>query len=191
MSSTRLRIGTAWLIALLATTAGHAQSLGEIAKKAQEQKDKAKATAPPAKTYTNKDLVDGPTGEAPIRPGSSLPPAGRPQQQVLTLFELSQQREAGAQFFIAGVGYVAINGGGSILAGMNRALDPFVELTIADRQDPAMPACRDLLVPASFVDRALRIGGMGQFQRHPGVDGRELVVLRLETVSECKLVPRF
>jgi len=65
-------------------TALHAQSLGEVAKKAQEQRDKAKAdaaaktktegeqaksggastnkpSAAPTKAYTNKDLVDDPT----------------------------------------------------------------------------------------------------------------------------------
>jgi hypothetical protein len=190
MSATRLRLAAACLTSLLTATAGHAQSLGEIAKKAQEQRDKAKADAPPAKTYTNKDLVALPSREPAASPGSSLPREGRPQQQVLTLFEFSQQRDVGAQFFVAGVGYVSINGGGSILAGMNRALDPFVELTIAGRQDPMWPACRELLVPASFVDQALRIGGTGTFQRHPGVDGRQLVVLRLDKLSECKLVPR-
>ncbi len=69
-------------VSLCMPTALHAQSLGEIAKKAQEQRDKAKAEAekakteaekgnagastakpstPPVKSYTNKDLVDDPT----------------------------------------------------------------------------------------------------------------------------------
>lgn len=78
------------VLALLAASlsmpaALHAQSLGDIAKKAQEQRDKAKAEAekaktegeqgkagtstakpntPPAKVYTNKDLVDDPTRPA-------------------------------------------------------------------------------------------------------------------------------
>ena len=59
-----------------------------------------------------------------VRPGSSLPREGAPLQQVITLFEVSQQRVVGSQFFVAGVGYVAFNGGGSTLAGLNRALDP-------------------------------------------------------------------
>lgn len=79
-------------LALLVASLGmpsalHAQSLGEIAKKAQEQRDKAKAEAEkaktqgaqskagdsaskpgtaPAKTYTNKDLVDDPTRPAAV-----------------------------------------------------------------------------------------------------------------------------
>jgi hypothetical protein len=125
-----------------------------------------------------------------VRPGSTLPREGASQKQVITLFEVSQQRNVGKQFFIAGVGYVAFNGGGSTLAGYNRALDPFVELTIADRRDAALAACRALLLPTSFVDSAVQISGTGQFAALPGVFTRHLAVLRLETVTGCRLVPR-
>ena len=125
-----------------------------------------------------------------VRPGSSLPREGASQRQVITLFEVSQQRAVGKQFFIAGVGYVAFNGGGITLAGSNRALDPFVELTVAERRDPALAACLPLLVPASFVDHAVQISGNGHFTELPGVFTRQLAVLRLETISDCKLVPR-
>jgi len=128
--------------------------------------------------------------ELAVRPGSSLPREGASQRQVITLFEVSQQRVVGKQFFIAGVGYVAFNGGGTTLAGFNRALDPFVELTLADRRDPGLAACRALLVPASFVDNAVQISGTGSFAALPGVYTRQLAVLRLETFSGCKLVPR-
>jgi hypothetical protein len=128
--------------------------------------------------------------ELAVRPGSSLPREGAPQRQVITLFEASQQRVVGRQFFIAGVGYVAFNGGGTTLAGFNRALDPFVELTVADHRDPGLPACRALLVPASFVNNAVQISGTGNFAALPGVQARQLAVLRLESLSECKLVPR-
>jgi hypothetical protein len=129
-------------------------------------------------------------GELAVRPGSTLPREGASQPQVITLFEVSQQRTVGKQFFIAGVGYVAFNGGGSTLAGFNRALDPFVELTVADRRVPGLAACRALLVPASFVDHAVQISGRGHFAALPGVYTRNLAVLRLETFSACKLVPR-
>ena len=125
-----------------------------------------------------------------VRPGSSLPREGASQQQVITLFEVSQQRAVGSQFFVAGVGYVAFNGGGSTFAGPNRKQDPFVELTVADRRDPRLEACRALLVPASFADNAVRISGMGYFAALPGVNQRQLAVLRLETLSGCQLVPR-
>jgi hypothetical protein len=128
--------------------------------------------------------------ELVVRPGSSLPREGASQQQVITLFEVNQQRAVGKQFFIAGVGYVAFNGGGSTLAGYNRALDPFVELTIADRRDPQLEACLDLLVPASFTDQAVQISGTGHFAALPGVYTRQLAVLRLERLAGCKLVPR-
>jgi len=128
--------------------------------------------------------------ELAVRPGSSLPREGASQQQVITLFEVNQQRAVGKQFFIAGVGYVAFNGGGSTLAGYNRALDPFVELTVADRDDPQLETCRDLLVPASFTDSAVRISGTGHFAALPGVYTRQLAVLRLERLAGCKLVPR-
>jgi hypothetical protein len=45
------------LVALGVAVSSHAQSLGEIAKKTQEERDKAKTTAP-AKVYTNTDLRD-------------------------------------------------------------------------------------------------------------------------------------
>jgi hypothetical protein len=125
-----------------------------------------------------------------VRPGSSLPREGASQQQVMTLFEVSQQRAVGKQFFIAGVGYVGFNGGGTTLAGYNRALDPFVELTIADRHDPQLASCLSLLVPPSLADNAVQISGTGHFAALPGVHMRQLAVLRLETLSGCKLVPR-
>ena len=125
-----------------------------------------------------------------VRPGSTLPLEGASQQQAITLFTVSQQRNVGKQFFIAGVGYVAFNGGGSIQAGPNRALDPFIELTIADNRDPKLTSCRDLLVPESFIDHAVQISGAGHFAALPGVHMRQLAVLRLDTLSGCKLVPR-
>jgi hypothetical protein len=128
--------------------------------------------------------------ELAVRPGSSLPREGASQRQVITLFEVSQQRAVGRQFFIAGVGYVTFNGGGTTLAGYNRALDPFVELTVAERRDPKLAACLALLVPPSFVDHAVEISGTGHFAALPGVFTRQLAVLRLETISGCKLVPR-
>ena len=128
--------------------------------------------------------------ELAVRPGSTLPQQGESQQQVVTLFEVSQQRAVGRQFFIAGVGYVTFNGGGTTLAGYNRALDPFIELTIADRDDPALAACRDLLVPASFTANAVQVTGTGHFAALPGINMRQLAVLRLERLSQCKLVAR-
>src|SRR5258705_7131195 len=79
-------------------------------------------------------------GELAVRPGSTLPREGASQQQVITLFEVSQERSVGKQFFIAGVGYVAFNGGGSTLARSNRALAPFREITMSDRRHPELAA---------------------------------------------------
>jgi hypothetical protein len=109
---------------------------------------------------------------------------------VLTLFEVTEQRAVEEQFFIAGIGYVRFNGGGTILAGANRALDPFIELTIADRRDPKLAACRALLTPASFAKNAVQISGAGHFAALPGVQSRQLAVVLLENVSECSLVAR-
>ena len=130
------------------------------------------------------------TADLAVRPGSTLPLEGSSQQQVITLFQVSQQRNVGKQFFIAGVGYVAFNGGGTIQAGANRAVDPFIELTIGNRKDPRLAACRALLVPVSFVENAVQISGAGHFVALPGVHGRQLALLRLETLAGCKLVPR-
>jgi hypothetical protein len=128
--------------------------------------------------------------ELAVRPGSTLPRQGATQSQVITLFSVSQQREIGKQFFIAGVGYVTFDGGGTTLAGYNRALDPFIELTIADRRDRMLPACLGLLVPTSFVKNAVQVSGNGYFAALPGVQSRNLAVLRLESITGCKLVDR-
>jgi hypothetical protein len=128
--------------------------------------------------------------ELAMRPGSSLPQEGASQQQTITLFEISQQRRVGRKFFIAGMGYVAFNGGGTTLAGANRALDPFVEVTIVDGRGPTLTACRTLLTPDSLKDRAVRIGGTGYFVALPGVHQRQLAVIRLEEISRCELVDR-
>jgi hypothetical protein len=59
-----------------------------------------------------------------------------------------------------------------------------------DRRDPVLKACRALLVPSSLAGHAIRISGSGTFTRHPGVNDRQLVVVRLETLSNCTLVDR-
>ena len=129
--------------------------------------------------------------ELAVRPGSSLPREGDSQIQTITLASVSQQRPVGRQFFIAGVGVVAFNGGGTSLAGYNRKLDPFVELTIADRNDRALASCRSLLAPESLNTQSLRIAGPGHFAALPGVFGRQLAVVRVEKVSRCELVPKL
>jgi hypothetical protein len=128
--------------------------------------------------------------ELAAHPGSSLPRRDAAQAQVITLLSVSQQRNVGTRFFIAGVGYVRFDGGGTTLAGANRALDPFIELTIADNDDRMLPACQALLVPASFVNNAVQISGSGHFAALPGVQRRNLAVLLLENISDCRLVDR-
>jgi hypothetical protein len=61
---------------------------------------------------------------------------------------------------------------------------------VANRRDPGLAACRALFVTASFVDHAVQIDGLGHFAALPGIFQRQLAVLRLETLSGCKLVPR-
>ena len=123
-------------------------------------------------------------------PGSSLPPADRPQPQAVTRFDVTQARDVDTKFFIAGVGYVAIKGGGSVLAGMNRALDPFVELTIANRNDPVLQSCRSSLSPSEADKTAVRITGLGHDTRQPGVNDRYLVIVILDKLTDCRVVDR-
>lgn len=92
--------------------------------------------------------------------------------------------------FIAGAGYVAFNGGGTTLAGSNRALDLFVEPTIADRRDPVLVTCRTMLTPLALENQAVRLTAMGYFAVLPGVHQRQLALFRLEKISRCELVPR-
>ena len=143
-----------------------------------------KASAGSANTgSTNKDW----TSELAVPPGSSLPPPGSPQRLSVALLSVSQQREVGSQLFIAGTGSVILGTGGTVFAGPNRDQRPFLEVTIANPGDPVMTKCRALLVPASFKDQGVQITGTGQFQSMDGTQGRYLGVVRLETVSECKL----
>ncbi len=128
--------------------------------------------------------------ELAARPGSSLPPEGSSQAQVLTFFGITQSRSVGKQHFLAGSGYVAFNGGGSTLAGPNRNQNPYIELTIANRRDPMLASCLQLLAPESFTDGAVQISGSGYFAALPGVQLRQLALVRLLNLTGCKVVPR-
>ena len=107
-----------------------------------------------------------------VQPGSSLPAEG-------------------GQYFVAGSGYAEINGGGTYFCGMNRAQDPFLELTILPSGSPALEECRRLLVPASFEKHAVAVSGVGYFAPMPGVQNRQLGAFRLDTLAGCKPVRRL
>jgi len=126
-----------------------------------------------------------------VKPGSSLPEETPLRQQKITFFQVSEQRVAEGQYFIGGTGYAEINGGGTFFSGMNRALDPFLEVTILPNGSPAIEECRSLLAPASFEKNAVRVSGVGYFASLPGVYSRQLGVFRLDTLAGCTLVPRY
>ncbi len=126
-----------------------------------------------------------------VRPGSSLPEETPLRQLVITFFHVSEQRAEGGQYFVAGRGYAEINGGGTYFSGMNRAQDPFLELTILPSGSPALEECRRLLAPATFEKHAVAVAGVGYFAQMPGVQNRQLGVFRLDTLAGCKLVQRY
>jgi hypothetical protein len=125
-----------------------------------------------------------------LPPGGSLPRKTSPLAQVITLFELTDARMTSGHYFVAGTGYVEIDGGGRFFAGPNRKVHPYLEVTIARANWIALDQCRRLLVKPSFADQAVRISGTGFFTSKAGIGGRQLGVLRLDALSGCKLVPR-
>ena len=111
-------------------------------------------------------------------------------KQVVTFFSMDPVRNVNGAVFISGSGYVEIKGGGTYSSGMNRSQDPFLELTITKPDSPAFQQCRALLVSENLVQNAIAIGGEGYFTSMPGVKGRKLGVIRLDTISTCELKPR-
>ncbi len=126
-----------------------------------------------------------------VPPGSSLPKEPPPEQPVVRLFQLTDTRMVSGQFFVAGSGYVKLKSGQTILAGMNRSRDPYIELTIVQTDTPLFQDCQKLLVQDSLAERAVEVTGKGQFTSMPGVAGRSLGIIRLESVTSCALVPRY
>ena len=90
-----------------------------------------------------------------VRPGSSLPAEPPPLAQIATLFTLTDTRMAGGQYFVAGTGYVEIDGGGTFFSGPNRKQDPYLEVTIIAVAGQTFEQCRDLLVQPSFEQNAV------------------------------------
>ena len=150
-------------------------------------------TAPPRPTTASRPadtaLPDW-TRTLTVRPGSSLPAEPTPLAQIATLFTLTDARMAGGQYFVAGTGYVETDGGGTFFAGPNRKQDPYLEVTIIAVVGQAFEQCRDLLVQPSFEQNAVRITGTGMFISRPGIGAKKLGILRMDSLSGCKLVPR-
>lgn len=131
------------------------------------------------------------TDTLPVRPGESLKDkVGMKEKQVVTLFQLEDMRPVDGSVFITGSGYIEVNGGASTFAGMNRALDPYIELTITSPGSPAFQECKRILDKKYLDKSAIAITGNGYFGSRPGVGERQLGVVRLDTVTDCKLVPR-
>jgi hypothetical protein len=124
------------------------------------------------------------------RPGSTLPSGDPSESFDVLLFGVTAHRVVGEQYFIAGQGLVTYNKGGTTLSGPNRGLDPFIELTIADRNDPRLSDCRALLAPESFVANSVRITGTGYFAPLPGYGERRLIISRIESIESCATRPR-
>jgi len=130
--------------------------------------------------------------ELPVQPGESLKSIvddGK-DKQVVTFFQVTAVRTLEKATFISGTGYVEIKGGGTYFSGMNRAQDPFIELTIMAPDAPVFQGCRELLTADTLTQNAIAIGGDGYFTSMPGVKGRSLGIVRLDTVTRCDVVPR-
>lgn len=131
------------------------------------------------------------TSTLAVPPGSSLPKEFPLLAQVVTLFTLTDARIASGQYFVAGTGYVEIDGGGTFFSGANRKQDPYLEVTIMPVGVDALTECRRILVQKSFSEHAVRITGAGLFTSREGVGKRQLGIVRLDTLSGCQLVPRY
>jgi hypothetical protein len=150
-------------------------------------------TAPPRPATESRPAETAPadwTRTLAVSPGSSLPAEPPPLAQIATLFSITDARMVGGQYFVAGTGYVEIDGGGTFFSGPNRKQDPYLEVTIIAVVGQAFEQCRDLLVQPSFEQNSVRITGTGKFMSRPGIGARKLGVVRLDSLSDCKLVPR-
>lgn len=128
----------------------------------------------------------------PVLPGVSLRSKkldGR-EKQVVRFFRIDPIRSVRGSAFISGTGYVEINGGGTVFAGANRALDPYLEVTITSPKSQTFTDCRKLLMSTSFDQDAVAITGVGYFASWPGIGERRLGVLRLDSISSCEIAPR-
>jgi len=111
-------------------------------------------------------------------------------KQVATFFKLSEMREVDGKIFISRSGYIEIKGGGTYFSGSNRAQDPYIELTITSPDAPVFQQCRSLFNDGGLEKNGIAIGGEGYFMSMPGVKGRGLGIVRLDSVTRCELVPR-
>ena len=150
-------------------------------------------TAPPRPATESRPAETAPpdwTRSLAVRPGSSLPAEPPPLAQIATLFSITDARMVGGQYFVAGTGYVEIDGGGTFFSGPNRQQDPYLEVTIIAVVGQAFEQCRDLLVQPSFEGNSVRITGTGKFLSRPGIGPKKLGIVRIDSLSGCKLVPR-
>ena len=141
-------------------------------------------TAPPRPATESRPAETAPpdwTRTLAVRPGSSLPAEPPPLAQIATLFSITDARMVGGQYFVAGTGYVEIDGGGTFFSGPNRKQDPVRE---------TFEQCRDLLVQPSFEQNSVRITGTGKFMSRPGIGPKKLGIVRMDSLADCKLVPR-
>ena len=150
----------------------------------------ASAACAPARVKTQPS--DDWTKSLPIPPGESLKSKSLDPRrtQVITFFQLDEMRAIDGAVFISGSGYAEINGGGTFFAGMNRKIDPYLELTVTAPESPEFRACQDVLDKQHLDQHAIALSGNGYFAAMPGIGDRRLGVFRLDSVSGCKLVPR-
>ena len=150
------------------------------------------SSAPPHPATESRPAETAPdwTRTLAVRPGSSLPAELPSLAQIATLFSITDARMVGGQYFVAGTGYVEIDGGGTFFSGPNRKQDPYLEVTIIAVVGQAFEQCRDLLVQASFEQNSVRITGTGMFMSRTGIGAKKLGIVRMDSLSDCKLVPR-
>lgn len=187
MISTRLAV---ICLTLPMTAALSAQSLGDVARKAHEDRDKARTTA--AKTYTNQTLTPDPN--VPTVPGATPLPAGQSGKQFVTLFDVRLVGNSGGavqSMVISGRGYAGIPEERR-RAGVNSEAgdDEFAEVTVADARDPLLPSCLNLLIADVFMEHTVQISGTGHFEPRAPAERPRPVSLRLDSLSACTAVPR-
>lgn len=133
------------------------------------------------------------TDRLPVPPGDSLKNKSLedPKDQAITIFDITDVVAVKNTLFITGKGYVSFDGGGQIFAGMNRNLDPYLEITITSPGAKEFEPCRKILDSRYLGQEALRLSGKGLFERRPGIGERRLAVIRLDTGYSCQMVPRL
>lgn len=141
-------------------------------------------------TKTEPSKPDSWIEKLPVPPGDSLKDKEGRQKQIVTFFEMNDIRYVNNIAFISGRGFAQINDGEQTFPSANRDTDHYLEVTVTSPDSSTFEECKKIFDKEHLTQNAITISGNGLFASRPGIGGLKLGVFRLDTISDCKLVPR-